>query len=164
MTRKSFHRPRDDRLVIPVLGGGQDYLIFTQFFPILSEHRTDYAKEVERTGEALLQRVFVGEEELADSRDVLEGLVYIELDHFQLTVHLVADSEYEGFLTFVHLVELWQQYRRVLFVFVAKQYKESLQLIAQRYVTIIVNFGLVAHLLQRLEYQFFLIHRRHYFR
>ena len=92
----------------------------------------------------VLQALHVGEEELAAGCYAFQCLVNIHLGKLYFTAHLVADSQCEGFLSFVHFGELGQNSRNILLFLLTRQKEDAFHLEPDADVAVIIYMGLVA--------------------
>ena len=104
------------------------------------------------------QALHVGIEELAAGCYAFQCLVNIHLGKLYFTAHLVADSQCEGLLSFVHFGALGQNSRNILLLLLTRQKEDAFHLEADANVTVIIHMGLVTKALDSLQYHFFLCH------
>ncbi|MGN0032911.1 MAG: hypothetical protein ACI358_03925 [Candidatus Limimorpha sp.] len=79
-----------------------------QFRFCLVIYGTHHAKDVQCMLHVVLQALHVGVEELAAGSHAFQRLVNIHLGELQFTANLIAYSQCEGFLSFIHLGEARQ--------------------------------------------------------
>ena len=82
---------------------------------------THHAKDVQHMLHVVLQTIHVGVEELAAGSYAFQCLVNIHLGKLYLAAHLVADSQREGFLSFVYFGELGQNSGNILLLLLTRQ-------------------------------------------